>query len=242
MSEFPSEFSTTGSSSANTSMIDPSISITSITAEQYFHAIDGQSLRSIEELLVFLRTCNDQSFMHHVTATRNDFANWVRDVFHQTQLADQLASTLDRNKIIVLLESFVLHPESVLARGTQPSPPLNDISAIHTYTDTELQKFSKFNAKAEKPDVDSRIEQLTAKLKELNAQIHALRKNGKNPIIPDLLARTIKPKIDYFKITGDQSDYEKVLHTFDELAREIEFCSHETSVDVRAEIAGRIRG
>lgn len=58
--------------------------------ENCFYCIDGSVLRNILELEQKLRTISNRAFYHHASQSRNDFRNWVRDVFHEYGLANEL--------------------------------------------------------------------------------------------------------------------------------------------------------
>ena len=64
---------------------------------------NGGSLKSITELKEALRTMDDTTFKYHVNDQRNDFANWIRDVFSNQELANSLKnikSTKDAYNIL----------------------------------------------------------------------------------------------------------------------------------------------
>lgn len=65
--------------------------VTEAPIEKSFFLNDGRILRTLKDLKDALETMDDSTFYHHVTADRNDFANWVRDVFNQPELADKIA-------------------------------------------------------------------------------------------------------------------------------------------------------
>jgi predicted transcriptional regulator len=69
----------------------------SIKPEYYFLMIDGSTLKSLHELADALHHMSDDVFYYHVTSERNDFSSWVRDVFSEKNLAEELA--LVRNKL-----------------------------------------------------------------------------------------------------------------------------------------------
>ncbi|MEK6849921.1 MAG: DUF5752 family protein [Nanoarchaeota archaeon] len=58
--------------------------------EKIFVLKDGKKLRTLYELIDELETMNDDVFKHHVTSLKNDFANWVQEVFNSKPLADAL--------------------------------------------------------------------------------------------------------------------------------------------------------
>lgn len=55
--------------------------------ENYFHCSDGSILKSLTELEQKLRAAHPAVFSHHVNSQKNDFHNWVRDVFGDNELA-----------------------------------------------------------------------------------------------------------------------------------------------------------
>jgi len=76
--------------------------------DQAFKTLDGKELKSILELVHELDTMADQVFYHHVTQERNDFANWVQDVFDEVELAKQLVQEKSKERThIILLKHIV---------------------------------------------------------------------------------------------------------------------------------------
>lgn len=61
------------------------------TTSQYFYLHDGTALKSMSELMDYLITMNQEIFSHHVNKKNNDFANWIRDIFGEKELARRIA-------------------------------------------------------------------------------------------------------------------------------------------------------
>ncbi|MDI3473818.1 MAG: hypothetical protein PWR30_141 [Candidatus Woesearchaeota archaeon] len=61
-----------------------------IKPEEYFLLCDGLVLKNIYELIDALETMNDDVFYYHVNDERNDFFNWLKDVFHEEELAQRI--------------------------------------------------------------------------------------------------------------------------------------------------------
>ena len=59
-----------------------------IKPELYFKLLPGEELRNVKELAEALEKMSEEVFRHHVNAERNDFANWIRDVFYDVELAE----------------------------------------------------------------------------------------------------------------------------------------------------------
>jgi len=59
--------------------------------EYYFLMIDGSTIKNLVELADALHIMSDDVFYYHVTHDRNDFSNWVRDVFSEKVLAEEIS-------------------------------------------------------------------------------------------------------------------------------------------------------
>jgi hypothetical protein len=66
------------------------IPITRVEGEQAFWVNFGPILHSLDELSSALKTMNEDTFRHHVSANRNDFARWIEEVMHDKSLAKKL--------------------------------------------------------------------------------------------------------------------------------------------------------
>ena len=76
--------------------------------EQHFVVADGKKLKNILELADALETMSDEIFKYHANEFKNDFSSWVRDVFYDHSLADDISKA--RNKFesqIVILKRLV---------------------------------------------------------------------------------------------------------------------------------------
>ncbi len=60
--------------------------------ENSFRCADGSVISSVYELENRLCTMGSEAFHHHANPTRNDFHNWIRDVFQDYELANELLS------------------------------------------------------------------------------------------------------------------------------------------------------
>ncbi|MBM3200133.1 hypothetical protein FJZ53_04280 [Candidatus Woesearchaeota archaeon] len=78
--------------------------------DRCFWMCDGQVLKSLRELASSLKSMNDDTFRYHVNSEKNDFANWVKEVIGDEELArslsrDRAQMLNDVKKRIALLES-----------------------------------------------------------------------------------------------------------------------------------------
>lgn len=78
--------------------------MTEINPEQYFHTSDGKVVRSLRELPSILAQMSPDAFAHHVNEEKNDFANWIRHVFHKDALADKFEKVTSKQEGIDMVQ------------------------------------------------------------------------------------------------------------------------------------------
>lgn len=61
---------------------------------------DGSRMYSIKELSLRLESMDQHVFNHHVNPERNDFANWIRDVFKDKGLASRVRECMSKEEMI----------------------------------------------------------------------------------------------------------------------------------------------
>ncbi|NQU98222.1 hypothetical protein HQ533_02040 [Candidatus Woesearchaeota archaeon] len=66
----------------------------------------GEKIKSIKELLEVMRYMNNEIYFSHVNHKNNDFANWIRYVFHNKKLAERIEKAKTRFETIKILEDF----------------------------------------------------------------------------------------------------------------------------------------
>lgn len=71
--------------------------LTHAKGEACFWTTDGAILSNLIELSELLSTMPDEVFNHHVTRTKNDFADWIADVLDDAELASSLRSAKKRS-------------------------------------------------------------------------------------------------------------------------------------------------
>lgn len=64
--------------------------------DKAFVLSDGGELRSLVHLIDALENMSDGVFSHHVNEERNDFSTWLKDVFKEEIIADELQLINDR--------------------------------------------------------------------------------------------------------------------------------------------------
>ena len=66
-----------------------------VNDERRFFCDDGSICGSLTELAGCLGKMTPETFQHHVTLSKNDFSSWVRTVFGDDKLADDLLEAKD---------------------------------------------------------------------------------------------------------------------------------------------------
>jgi len=64
--------------------------------EHHFVVADGRKLKNIIELADALETMSEEVFRHHANELKNDFSNWVKDVFYDHSLAEDMSMAKNR--------------------------------------------------------------------------------------------------------------------------------------------------
>ena len=63
----------------------------------HFRVINGLELRNMCDLADALEVMDDQTFAYHVNDTRNDFAEWVKDILGDQHLAEKMENLESRD-------------------------------------------------------------------------------------------------------------------------------------------------
>ena len=82
--------------------------------ENAFWVCNGDILRNLYELLNHIKKTDEWTFKYHVNDDnqKNDFTKWIRDVFSDNKLADELENVKDRNKYIQILQRRIRQLEA----------------------------------------------------------------------------------------------------------------------------------
>ncbi len=59
--------------------------------EQAFYCKDGSVLKNLTELAEKLKTISADAYKHHANECKNDFRNWIKDVYCNEKLAKEIA-------------------------------------------------------------------------------------------------------------------------------------------------------
>lgn len=76
--------------------------------DKYFYTIDGKILTNIYQLSEYLKNCSTAHFIHHASPVRNDFYNWISNVFSVSELANKIEKNYDKNDIARIIDEFIV--------------------------------------------------------------------------------------------------------------------------------------
>ncbi|MEM4268344.1 MAG: DUF5752 family protein [Candidatus Woesearchaeota archaeon] len=81
-----------------------------VPQEKCFILLGGKTLHSLPQLIFELDEMPEHVFKHHVSEGKNDFANWIRHVIGEIELADKLMG-IDTKKDaqLVMLKHLLQH-------------------------------------------------------------------------------------------------------------------------------------
>ena len=79
-----------------------------VPKEYYFFLVDGKQIKSLPELALEIENMADEIFYHHVNDARNDFANWIRDIIGEIELADKLMNINEKKDMQLQLLKHIV--------------------------------------------------------------------------------------------------------------------------------------
>ncbi len=74
--------------------------------DYHFYLSDGTAIKSVAGLKRALEKMDDSTFSEHVTGDRNDFADWIRVVLNNDQVADRMAKEKTKGGIRTVLDAL----------------------------------------------------------------------------------------------------------------------------------------
>jgi len=86
-----------------------------VASDKAFFIFNGPKINNLYELAEVFENISDASFRHHVTAQKNDFSNWARDVIGDSELAAKLMSAKNKSKMAYLARERISQLETLEA-------------------------------------------------------------------------------------------------------------------------------
>ena len=79
----------------------------SVSQDKVFYVFEGPVIKNLYELAEALLAMSQKSFSHHVNSSKNDFANWVRDVVDDAILALRLSAQRDKREMEKIVKARI---------------------------------------------------------------------------------------------------------------------------------------
>ncbi|KYK25206.1 hypothetical protein AYK26_06325 [Euryarchaeota archaeon SM23-78] len=76
-----------------------------LSPHQYFHLNDGRKLKDLEDLYYAIQTMSEDTFNHHVSSSKNDFATWMAHSLQQQELANKLFTRTTKQEMLELIKN-----------------------------------------------------------------------------------------------------------------------------------------
>lgn len=75
----------------------------------YFILCNGRPVKNVKELADVMEELEDHVFNHHVREDGNDFANWVKDIFKDVELAEKIVGIKDKKHMQLVIYKHIAH-------------------------------------------------------------------------------------------------------------------------------------
>lgn len=143
--------------------------------ENHFITKDGQRIKNLYQLQKTLLNMNDDVFSHHVNQDRNDFYNWVKDIYKDKALESTVLNCKTKNELAQKLKEKL--NEAIRKKKEQ------DVRKIIEEAKQEVAEKIKEQEKAEKANAEPVPEKKEAKAEERKAEhpARAKREESRKP-------------------------------------------------------------
>jgi|GEM_PF-1489233 len=223
----------------------------------FFWLKSGTGLKSIREMANALTTMGDDEWVYHVNERKNDFSNWIRDVFGERELAEFLRRCRSKAEFQSKLYNHVVREEMrrkkearAKQHGVEERAIIDEPETFASYHEKDSVRkdriADRFDAVTHRMEdglhpeepamVEQRTERITERLTELRQRITETRKAGKDPLIAELKLRAVPSKLAYARLTQQQKDFDKVEVLMEEADREIADALAFEEPDVKKEV------
>ncbi|OIO63394.1 hypothetical protein COY26_02760 [Candidatus Woesearchaeota archaeon CG_4_10_14_0_2_um_filter_33_10] len=77
-------------------------------SDHYFFVNDGTVLKNVLDLSKQLDKMSDEVFRYHVNDMKNDFASWIKEIFKEEKLAEELLKTTEKDKTQIIILKHII--------------------------------------------------------------------------------------------------------------------------------------
>ena len=101
-----------------------------VRGNKVFQMHMGADINSLKDLAEALDIMSEQTFEHHVSGSKNDFAAWVRDVLEDVRLADELMKCKSRQSILKKIDERIEELEYKLSQSHITTKEIMGLGAV----------------------------------------------------------------------------------------------------------------
>jgi len=115
--------------------------LSDVKPEQCFWVHNGPIVRNLYELEKAMGHMDNGTFMHHAYNSRNDFANWVRDILKDGELAEDMLKVKSKDKTLKKIKERVNFIEEIIDKERLKD---SNVKSVNLLKNINLKdKFSK---------------------------------------------------------------------------------------------------
>ena len=92
---------------------------------------NGKTVHGLEQLPLVIKFSDDEVFYSHVNEQKNDFANWIRDVIGDSELAEKLLNVKTKDDFLAFMDKSITEIKHYVPKESS-AVPLASISAAST--------------------------------------------------------------------------------------------------------------
>jgi hypothetical protein len=122
------------------------------------------------------------------------------------------------------------------AEPKESPKPVFDKEGLIQFTDEDLEKYVKFSKREKIDTSDDKVDYLKNALQELRNLMKELWKIGKDPMVAELMARVLDSKIEFYALSKNVEDYNKIIQKMKEIQNELIICQEQANTNFADEI------
>ena|SRR3989338_785085 len=88
--------------------------LSDVKPEQCFWVHNGPVVRNLQELEKAMEYMDNETFLYHTCNSRNDFANWVKDILKDEELSDDILKDQSKDKTLKKIKGRIKFLEEII--------------------------------------------------------------------------------------------------------------------------------
>ncbi len=222
-------------------------------SKKYFYCSNGRVAKDLSELMVILEKYSEKDFKKHLNQNKNDFANWVKDVFEEDKLARRISWAQTKEEIIDELNYFLKFGETINEKPSAESRAKDEKKEEETEDESikkELEGIIKsikektniYKYDLNNPDkYEELIDFFKGIIQDFGQVISRYNKIKKDTTIPRIMMGNIKPKIKWALCDNKPEEINKIKQMLLNTGKELMEVGEQEVLDIKEEIIRRLK-